>query len=104
MTFSFLLDDGTYLTQKLIMVTVGPSLSSMLCMACSTSHYMLTILLPGVKTIMVEQAVRMMCQEGNVTMMETQSIMMETILSLPARGLHEEAQCQGKRVFDKDPL
>ena len=53
---------------------------------------------------MVEQAVRMMCQEGNVTMMETQSIMMETILSLPARGLQEEAQCQVKWVFDKDPL
>ena len=90
MTFSFLLDDGTYLTQKLIMVTMSPSLSSMLCTACSTIHHMLTILLPGVKTIMVEQAVRMICQEGNVTMMETQSIMMETILSLPARGLQEE--------------
>ena len=67
----FLTEDGSFSTSKLIMFSSFPLLSSFLCEACTTSHSMVTIMLPGVQTRMVEQAVKMMCQQGNAIMMET---------------------------------
>ena len=63
-------DDGSYSTHKIIIFSIFPSLSSLLCMPCTTTHSTLKIILPGVKTGMVEQAVRMICQEGNIHNME----------------------------------
>ena len=67
----FLAEDGPFFTHKLLLFSTFPSLSSLLCTACLTSHSMVTILVPGVQTSMVAQAIRMMLQYGNVSMMET---------------------------------
>ena len=63
-------DDGSYSTHKIIIFSIFPSLSSLLCMACTTTHSALKIFLPGVKTGMVEQAVRKIYQEGDINEME----------------------------------
>ena len=68
--FKFVTDDGSYSTNKVIMFSIFPSLSSFLCMPCSTSHSSVMVMLPGVTTVMVEIAVTKICKEGDVTIME----------------------------------
>ena len=86
----FVTDDGSYSTHKIIIFSLFPSLSSFLCMACTSSHCPVKVFVPGVKTEMVEEAVKKICQEGDVARMEN-------ILGIPA----DEIQGRGIGRFEE---